>query len=97
MSKAAAVECAQLGTGIRVNSIHPAIVVTDMGDNFIHHIVQMQLAPDFDTAKAAFVAAHPLGFGQPSDVADAVIYLATPASKWVTGTELVVDGGYTAV
>lgn len=97
MSKAAAVECAQLGTGIRVNSVHPAIVVTDMGDNFIHHIVQMQLAPDFDTAKAAFVAAHPLGFGQPSDVADAVIYLATPASKWVTGTELVVDGGYTAV
>ena len=97
MSKAAAVECAQLGTGIRVNSIHPAIVVTDMGDNFIHHIVQMQLAPDFETAKAAFIAAHPLGFGQPSDVADAVIYLATPASKWVTGTELVVDGGYTAV
>jgi len=97
MSKAAAVECAQLGTGIRVNSIHPAIVGTDMGDNFIKHIVEMQLAPDYETAKTSFLAAHPMGFGETSDVANAVVYLASPASKWVTGTELVLDGGYTAM
>ena len=98
MSKAAAVECAQLGTGIRVNSVHPAIVNTEMGTNFIQHAVDLKLAPDYATAEAAFKGAHPLGhFGEPADVANAVIYLASDAAKWVTGTELVLDGGYTAV
>ncbi|MDE0854994.1 MAG: glucose 1-dehydrogenase [Nevskia sp.] len=97
LTKAAAVECAQLQTGIRVNSVHPAIVGTDMGDNFIKHLVELKLAPDADTAAAAMKAAHPMGhFGEPSDVAAAVLYLASAASKWVTGTELVPDGGYTA-
>lgn len=98
MSKAAAVECAQLGTGIRVNSVHPAIVDTEMGTNFIKHFVDLKLAPDYATAEGAFKAAHPLGrFGQPADVASAVIYLCSEAGQWITGTELVLDGGYTAV
>jgi NAD(P)-dependent dehydrogenase (short-subunit alcohol dehydrogenase family) len=97
MTKAAAIECAQLGTGIRVNSVHPAIVGTEMGKNFIQHFVDLKLAPDYATAETAFKAAHPLGgFGETADVANAVLYLASPASKWVTGTELVLDGGYTA-
>src|SRR5579885_3386347 len=41
LTKAAAIECAQLGTGIRVNSVHPAIVQTDMGTNFIRHFVDL--------------------------------------------------------
>ncbi len=97
MSKAAAVECAQLGTGIRVNSVHPAIVQTDMGTNFIKHAVELGLAPDYATAETAFKAGHLLGFGQTADVANAILYLASDASRWVTGTELVLDGGYTAV
>ncbi|MGQ0697803.1 MAG: SDR family NAD(P)-dependent oxidoreductase [Panacagrimonas sp.] len=96
MSKAAAVECAQLGTGIRVNSIHPGIVVTDMGTNFIKHFVDLGLAPDYATAETAIKAIHPMGFGQTADVASAVIYLASDAAKWITGSELVVDGGLTA-
>ena len=97
MTKAAAVECAQLKTGIRVNSIHPSIVETDMGRNFVEHFVHLGLAPDAQTAEAAFKAAHPMGhFGEPADIAAAVVYLASPAAKWITGAELVLDGGYTA-
>lgn len=97
MTKAAAIECAQLGTQIRVNSIHPAIVQTQMGTSFIQDFVDLKLVPDYATAEAAIKAAHPMGkFGEPSDVANAVIYLASDAAKWVTGTELVLDGGYTA-
>lgn len=98
MAKAAAVECAQLGLGIRINSVHPAIVDTEMGTNFIKHFVDLKLAPDYATAEGAFKAAHPLGgFGKPADVASAVIYLSSEAGRWITGTELVLDGGYTAV
>jgi len=96
LTRAAAIECAQLGTGIRVNSVYPGIVPTDMGRDFIRHFVDLKLAPDEASAKAAFKAAHPLGFGRPDDVAGAVLYLASDASRWCTGTELVVDGGYTA-
>lgn len=97
MTKAAAVECAQLRTGIRVNSVHPAIVQTEMGSSFIQGLADLKLAPDYASAEAAIQAAHPMGrFGQPADVAQAVVYLASPAAAWVTGTELVIDGGYTA-
>lgn len=97
MTKAAAVECAQLKLGIRVNSVHPSIVETDMGRSFVRGFVEMGLAPDEATAEAGFKAAHPMGhFGQTRDVAAAVIYLASEAAAWVTGAEFVIDGGYTA-
>jgi 3alpha(or 20beta)-hydroxysteroid dehydrogenase len=96
MTKAAAVECAQLGTGIRVNSVHPAIIRTDMGTNFIQHFVDLGLAPDYATAEGAIKGIHPMGFGETRDVASAVIFLASDAAKWMTGSELVVDGGLTA-
>ena len=96
LTKAAAIECAQLATGIGVNSVYPGIIDTDMGRAFIRHFVDLKLAPDPANAEAAFTAAHPLGFGRPEDVACAVLYLACDAARWCTGTELVLDGGYTA-
>lgn len=96
LSRAAAIECAQLKTGVRVNSVYPGIVETDMGRSFIADYVKLGILPDEATAEAAIKAGHPLGFGRPRDVACAVLYLASDAACWCTGTELILDGGYTA-
>jgi NAD(P)-dependent dehydrogenase (short-subunit alcohol dehydrogenase family) len=97
MTKAAAVECARLGYGIRVNSVHPGIVKTEMGSNVVRNFARLGLAPDEAAADAFISSMHPLGYGQPADVAHAVIYLASNASRWTTGAEIVLDGGATAI
>jgi NAD(P)-dependent dehydrogenase (short-subunit alcohol dehydrogenase family) len=77
---------------IRVNSIHPAYIWTPMVENHLR-----ATAPDFEAAKAAANAIHPIGhIGEPDDIAWAVVYLASDEAKFVTGAELVIDGGYTA-
>lgn len=96
MTKAAAVECARLGYGIRVNSVHPAVVKTDMGTGLINDYVSLGLFPDAATAEQAFATAQPLGLGLPQDIASGVCYLASEASRWMTGNELVLDGGLMA-
>lgn len=93
LTKSAAVECAQLGYGIRVNSLHPGVVRTAMGDHLLQGFVGLGLAPDVDTAAAAMNQLHLLGMGEPDDVANAVLYLASSASRWTTGAEIVLDGG----
>lgn len=75
---------------IRVNSVHPGFIWTPMVDGFL------QTQADPAAAKQATAALHPLGhMGEPDDIAWACVYLASDESKFVTGTELVVDGGYT--
>ncbi|BAN48676.1 glucose 1-dehydrogenase [Metapseudomonas resinovorans] len=96
MTKATAVESAKLGYGVRINSVHPAIIKTDMGANVVNNLVRVGLAPDAASADAFVESLHPLGYGQPRDVASAVLYLASPASGWMTGAELVLDGGASA-
>lgn len=96
MTKAAAIESAQLGRNIRVNSVHPAVVETQMGDQFLQDFVDLGVVPDMDAAREAFGAAHPIGFGRVEDIACAAVYLASDAARWMTGSELVIDGGYTA-
>jgi len=76
---------------IRVNSVHPGFVWTPMVED---HLESMD---DAEAAREQVEALHPLGhLGEPEDVADAILYLASDESKFVTGAELVVDGGYTA-
>jgi NAD(P)-dependent dehydrogenase (short-subunit alcohol dehydrogenase family) len=77
---------------IRVNSIHPGYIWTPMVENHLR-----ATSDDLEAAKAAAGALHPLGhMGEPDDIAWAVVYLASDESKFVTGSALVVDGGYTA-
>jgi NAD(P)-dependent dehydrogenase (short-subunit alcohol dehydrogenase family) len=82
-TKAAALEYAK--QGIRVNAVAPAAIETDMVRRFAtEQAVRDKLA-----------AAHPIGrMGQPEEVAEAVLWLASPAASFVTGHTLVVDGGY---
>lgn len=96
MSKAAAIECARLGYGIRVNSIHPAIIKTDMGSAVVRSLVDIGFAKDQIEAEVLMQGMHPMGYGEPIDVANAACFLASGSSKWMNGAELVVDGGLTA-
>lgn len=90
-TKSAALHCAKAGYKIRVNSIHPGYIWTPMVEGYIAG----QANPD--EAKLAVAGLHPLGhLGEPDDIAFGVLYLASDESKFMTGSELVIDGGYTA-
>ena len=85
LSKAAAVQCAP--EGVRVNSVHPGFVQTPL-TNKTH---------TSDSVVRERIAATPLGrFGTPYDVAMGCVYLASDEAAWVTGSELVIDGGFLA-
>ena len=91
-TKCAALECARDGSGIRVNSIHPAFIHTPMMDE-----TAMRMFGDAAAGPREFGKLHPVGHvGEPDDVANGVVYLASDEAKFITGTELVIDGGYTA-
>jgi len=96
MTKGAALECAQLGYKIRVNSIHPGIIDTMMGQKVMDQLVANG-GGSANEVRASMMALHPLGrFGEPADIANAVVFLASDDSAFMTGTEIVVDGGLTA-
>jgi NAD(P)-dependent dehydrogenase (short-subunit alcohol dehydrogenase family) len=78
--------------GIRVNSIHPGFILTPMVENYL-----ASKGGDYEHWKSLVSGMHPLGhLGDPEDVAFGVIYLASDEARFVTGSELVIDGGYTA-
>lgn len=74
--------------GFRVNSIVPSNIQTPMFDAII--------AVGGETARDQIAAKQPLGLGEPEDVANAAAFLLSQASRFITGTQLVVDGGYLA-
>ena len=77
--------------GIRVNSVHPGYIETPMVQHYV------EASADESAARKAIADLHPLGrLGEPDDIAYGVLYLASDESKFVTGTELVIDGGYLA-
>ncbi|MDA0229524.1 MAG: glucose 1-dehydrogenase [Proteobacteria bacterium] len=90
-TKGVALECAEAGWNIRVNSVHPAYIRTPMVERY---------AKSWGSLESGLVALgklHPAGrVGEAEEVANAVLYLASDEASFVTGTELVIDGGYTA-
>jgi 3alpha(or 20beta)-hydroxysteroid dehydrogenase len=96
LTKAAAVEFGRLGYGIRVNSIHPGLVETDMGAKLLDDFVSLGMFKDREDAYIQMKAAHPLGItGLPTDIANVALFLASDLSRWMSGAELVVDGAMT--
>ena len=90
-TKSAALHVAQAGYNIRINSVHPSYTWTPMVQSLADN------TGDRDGFFDALGEAHPLGRpGVPMDVAWGVLYLASDESTWVTGSELVIDGGITA-
>jgi NAD(P)-dependent dehydrogenase (short-subunit alcohol dehydrogenase family) len=92
LTKSAALYCASAGYKIRVNSVHPGYVLTAMVQAYLD-----QAPEGADVARKTLEARHPLGvLGTPDDIAYAILYLAADESKFVTGAELVIDGGFSA-
>ncbi|CAN5215402.1 glucose 1-dehydrogenase [soil metagenome] len=96
-TKSAAAEFALLGLPIRVNSVHPGGIDTNMMDTIYNRYVEAGLFPDAATARSVVSAGHAMGrMGDAEEIATGIVYLASPAASFMTGSELVIDGGMTA-
>ncbi|MGY1653516.1 SDR family NAD(P)-dependent oxidoreductase [Geodermatophilus sp. SYSU D01119] len=94
MTRIAAAEAGKLGYGVRVNCVYPGLVPTEMGMKLAVDCAELGLFPSVEEAVGAVVALTPSGrLGEPADMADAVVFLASDASRFVNGTGLAVDGG----
>ena len=92
MTKAAALHCGERRYPIRVNSVHPGYIMSPMADDDAR-----QAGLSTDEYLRDFIAKHPIGrLGEPIDIAQGILYLASDESKFVTGSQLAIDGGYMA-
>ncbi len=94
LAKSMAMECAGAGDNIRVNSVHPGIIVTDIWQKVTTPAGGGLNAP-MDPQQLGL--AVPVGKpAEPVEIANGVLFLASDASRYITGTELIIDGGMTA-
>lgn len=98
-TKAVAIELAQQGDNIRVNSIHPGPIDTPIWSKVDSETLQVFGGSGNEGVDVAQLAAHAVpggGVGQPDDIAEGVLYLASDAARYVNASELVIDGGASA-
>lgn len=80
---------------IRVNSVHPGFIWTPMVENFLKE-QSKKTGASIEELRKGLDSLHPIGhIGEPNDIAYGVLYLVSDEAKFVTGTELIIDGGYT--
>jgi 3(or 17)beta-hydroxysteroid dehydrogenase len=90
-TKSAALHCASQGYSIRINSVHPGYIMTPMVENGL----AMMPEEESEAMLARVLAQIPMGdMGEPVDIANGCLFLASDESKYMTGSELVIDGGY---
>ena len=94
LTRVAAAEAGKLGYGVRVNCIYPGLVPTAMGARLAQDMATLGLFPSAEEAAGAVVALTPAGrLGEVADMADAVVFLASDAARFITGAGIPVDGG----
>jgi 3alpha(or 20beta)-hydroxysteroid dehydrogenase len=94
LTRVAAMEAGKLGLGVRVNCVYPGLVPTAMGAGLAKDVADLGLFESPEAAVAAVVDLTPAGrLGEVADMADAVVFLASDAARFITGAGLPVDGG----
>jgi 3alpha(or 20beta)-hydroxysteroid dehydrogenase len=94
ITRVGAAEAGKLGYGVRVNCIYPGLIPTEMGVKLAQDVVALGLFPSIDAAIGNVVGLTPLGrLAEVQDVADAAVFLASDAAKFITGAGLPVEGG----
>ncbi len=96
-TKSVALACARKGYRVRVNSIHPGVIETDMGAQTFVSRASQTGSNDVARARRTALSGHPMGrLGVPEDIARGIVFLASDDSGFMTGSGMVVDGGLTA-
>jgi 3alpha(or 20beta)-hydroxysteroid dehydrogenase len=94
ITRIAAAESGALGYGVRVNCIYPGLIGNPMGMKLATDVVEIGLFPNAEAAVGGVIGLTPLGhLGEQTDMANAVVFLASDAAGFITGTGLAVDGG----
>jgi len=94
LTRVAAFEAGKLGFGVRVNCVYPGLVPTEMGQKLAVDMAELGLFASPEAAVGAVIEQTPAGrLGEVSDMADAVVFLASDQARFITGAGLPVDGG----
>ena len=95
--KPGGIEFARKGYRVRVNSIHPGLIQTDMGEQTFVSRARNLGTNDVEEVRQQAMSRHPIGrLGVPDDIAKGIVFLASDDAGFMTGAGLVIDGGSTA-